>query len=108
MSQLPDGVRKTLEQMTAFIKSGQPYQNAEPPHSPQDADELTAFVCTLFYKAGAKVRIRVVGASPHKGPDADFHHCFTEVFHEPSGKWLSMDPFQATKSWAKDEIWPIE
>lgn len=108
MSQLPEGIRKMLEQMTAHIKSGRSYQNAEPPHYPQDADELTVFICALLWKAGATVRIRVVGASPENCPDMGFHHCFPEVFHKPSGKWISMDPFQSKRSWAKDEIWPIE
>lgn len=107
MSIIPEGIRRQLEEMVRAIKSGQPYLS-EPPRRQQDADELTVFICYLLHKAGAKVRIRIVGASPKKGPDADFHHCFAQVFHPPSESWISLDPHQATKSWAIDEIWPIE
>jgi hypothetical protein len=106
MPEIPFGIKAQLVGMTKAIRGEGGYVQ-DTPSSPGDSDELTVFICSLLRAAGAKIRIRVVRSAPHRPPDGQFHHCFTEVFHEKSGQWLSLDPHQATKSWAADEIWPI-
>lgn len=109
MPKLPVGIRIQLEMMSRAILERKEYKDLDkPPHDHPDSDELTVFICQQLQAAGAKYRIRVVGASTEKGPDGEFHHCFAEVWHEPSKTWISLDPFQATKSWAADEIWEVK
>jgi hypothetical protein len=107
MSEIPFGIRQQLDAMIRAINGDGKYLSEPPNRGGTDSDELTVFICYLLRRAGAKVRIRVVGSAPDRPPGGEFHHCFSEVFNEKTCEWISLDPHQATKSWAADEIWPI-